>query len=153
MGVRPSQENWKLAQLFSLTSHSRIKDKPKKVITVVRSLNCSTKTLVAFCSFIFSVLFFSFHFCSFLCFSFLFFSFLCFSFLLFSFLFFSFLFFSFIFFSFLFFSFHASQSSHHHQQVHRKRSSRTKLGMDALSILQGSNHSKNACMQQVSYTE
>jgi len=66
MGVRPSQENWKLAQLFSLTSHSRIKDKPKKVITVVRSLNCSTKTLVAFCSFLFSVLFFSFHFCSFL---------------------------------------------------------------------------------------
>ena len=104
MGVRPSQENWKLAQLFSLTSHSRIKDKPKKVITVVRSLNCSTKTLVAFCSFIFSVLFFSFHFCSFLCFSFLFFSFLCFSFLFFSFLFFSFLFFSFLFFSFLFFS-------------------------------------------------
>ncbi len=56
MGVRPSQENWKLAQLFSLTIHSRIRDNPKKVITVARNLNCSTKTVVAFL--FFSVLLF-----------------------------------------------------------------------------------------------
>lgn len=45
IGIRPSQENWKLAQLLGRTSHSSTRHRVKKAITKVRSRSCSTQSL------------------------------------------------------------------------------------------------------------
>ncbi len=43
MGIRPSQENWKLAQLWrGCTSHSSTRQSVKNAITRVRSRSCTT---------------------------------------------------------------------------------------------------------------
>ena len=43
IGVRPSQENWKLAQLLILTTHNRIMLTPKNAMTIALSRSCSNK--------------------------------------------------------------------------------------------------------------
>ncbi len=41
-------ENWKLAQLFTSTTHSRIRHSPKKIITTALSRNCKASLLRAY---------------------------------------------------------------------------------------------------------
>ena len=43
IGIMPKETKIWLAQLFSLTSHSRTRHSPKNSMTSMRSLNCSTK--------------------------------------------------------------------------------------------------------------